>query len=535
MITPSSIGLPQKFTRFRSEVKQEETILTLASSSVPISILQASCGVGKSVIAPSVGLLRGDRILYLTKSKSLQRQLFSDYESIGLIDISGHSNYPCADVKFDSSGEMADLICQGRRKQNGQFCHYDEKVQQALQSNFVSSNYAHWVQLFLSGNPDRLGHFDLLICDEAHNIASGSCILGDLASIKFFASNVEMTLGARFPRSTAQFDVENWVDWAREIVNLATIRKQSLSQGRAIDPRDYLTLTRLIADLERLINESDVADFVILPIRNRNGSTSGFQFKPANIAHYTETYLFRGISSILLCSGSIFREDSKLLGIGGDCFYHEVSSTFSYRRRPFIYFPTAPPIKCDRSMEEGEKRLWISQLDLIMKTEPGKGLVQSRSYDRAEEIFERSSLKSQILIYDRNNAQEIIERFREADPLKPCTLIGPTIEEGEDFPGDLCSYIIWPKVPFLNHKDPFTARMIERDRQYSNREVCRSIIQGSLRGMRSAKDWCRIWMVDKHWGHFRLQPHFYKWFRMAFSMIKDVKEIPTRPEERKGK
>lgn len=534
MITPSSIGLPPKFTSFRREVKQEETILSLASSPSPISILQASCGVGKSIIAPSVGLLRGDRILYLTKSKSLQRQLFHDFEPIGLVDISGHSNYPCADVKFDSSGEMADLICQGRRKQNGQTCFYDEKAQSALQSHFVSTNYAHWVQLSRSGDPDRLGKFDLLICDEAHNIASGSCILGDLVSIKFFASNLDMTLGARLPRSTAQFSISDWIDWAREMIDLAAIRKQNLSQGRAIDPRDYLTLTRLISDLDRLISESPAADFVILPIRNpRNGSTSGFQFKPANIAHYTQTYLFRGISSVLLCSGSIFREDSKLLGIDeNDLTYHEVSSTFSYRRRPFIYFPTSPPIKCDRSMEEGEKKLWISQLDTIMKVEPGKGIIQSRSYDRAEEILNRSSLKSQILIYDRNNAQEIIEQFKESS--SPCTLIGPTIEEGEDFPGDLCSYVIWPKVPFLNHKDPFIARMIERDKQYSNREVCRSIIQGSLRGMRSAKDWCRIWMVDKHWGHFRLQPHFYKWFRMAFTMIRDVREAPTKPEERKG-
>jgi ATP-dependent DNA helicase DinG len=528
VITPASIGLPPKFTSFRPEVKQEETILSLAASTTRFNILQAPPGVGKSIDSTSVGLLRGDRILYLTKSKSLQRQLHSDMSSIGLINIEGHSNYPCANVKYDPSGEMADLICEGRRKQNGQYCHYDDLVQRSLSSNFVSTNYAHWVQLLLSGNPDRLGKFSLLICDEAHNIASGSCLLGDLVSIKFFSSIISNLVDMRLP-TFGSSSLDDYLGWAATTRHKANLEKDKLI-SRNGDYREVATLTRLIADLDRLNNESSIADFVILPIYQRN-QVSGVQFKPTNIAHYTETYLYRGISSILLCSATIFREDSKLLGIpDDDCTFHEVSSSFSWKRRPFIYYPTTPPIKCDRSMGDGERRIWIDRLDLLMSTEPGKGIIQSRSYDRAEDILSRSKHHKQIIAYDRSTSREAIERFRKA-PV-PCTLIGPTIEEGEDFPGDLCSYVIWPKVPFLNVKDPFIFRMREKDKDYTNREVCRSIIQGSLRGMRFDLDFCRIWMIDKHWGHFRSQPYFFSWFRKAFMMIRGLNEMPREPKGR---
>lgn len=519
MITPQSIGLPPRFTRFRPEVKQEETILSLASSPTRFNILQAPPGVGKSIISPSVGLLRGDRILYLTKSKSLQRQLHTDMSPIGLVDIMGHSNYPCANVKFDPTGEMADLICEGRRKQNGQHCHYDSLVQQCNDSNFVSTNYAHWVQLQLSGDADRLGKFDFLICDEAHNIASGSCLLGDLVSIKFFTSQVERWIGLRMP--SKESDLDSYLTWAREALSRTRLMKLN-------DSRDLMVVNKIRTELERLISESEVADFVILTF------SGGVQFKPTNLTHYTETYLFRGISSVLLCSATIFREDSKLLGIDdSDCTFHEVSSSFSWRRRPFIYYPTTPPIKCDRSMGEGERKIWIDRLDQLMTIEPGKGIIQSRSYDRAEDILSRSKLHKQIIAYDRSTSREAIEKFKSSPA--PCTLIGPTIEEGEDFPGELCSYVIWPKVPFLNLKDPFIFRMKEKDKDYTNREVCRSIIQGSLRGMRFDMDWCRIWMIDKHWGHFRTQPYFFSWFRKAFMMIRGLNEMPTEPKGKETK
>lgn len=532
MITPQSIGLPLKFSHFRPEVKQEETILSLASSPTRFNILQAPPGVGKSIISPSVGLLRGDRILYLTKSKSLQRQLHTDMSSIGLIDIMGHSNYPCANVKFDPTGEMADLICEGRRKLNGQHCHYDDLVINCNNSNFVSTNYAHWVQLQLSGDPDRLGKFDLLICDEAHSIASGSCLLGDLVSIKFYESNVERLVDMRMPPIDSSLD--EYIGWATIARHKAEKEKQSLVSKNG-DYREVTVLTSLISNLDRLNDESGYADFVIIPIYQRISGTSSFkrasgvQFKPTNLTHYTEAYLFRGISSILLCSATIFREDSKLLGIDdSDCTFHEVSSSFSWRRRPFIYYPTTPPIKCDHSMGDGERKIWIDRLDQLMTIEPGKGIIQSRSYDRAEDILSRSKLHKQIIAYDRSTSREAIEKFKSSPA--PCTLIGPTIEEGEDFPGELCSYVIWPKVPFLNLKDPFISRMKEKDKEYANREVCRSIIQGSLRGMRFDLDWCRIWMIDKHWVHFRLQPYFFSWFKKAFMMIRGLNEMPKEPK-----
>lgn len=147
-LTPSSLGLPSKFTSFRSEVGQEDIILDLLTSTSRINVLQASPGSGKTVIALSHVLSLSARCGYLTKTKSLQSQVHRDFTSIGLVDIVGHSNYPCATVSYDETGELADLECESRAN-----CFYRAKVEEVLDSHLgYSTNYAHHCNNYRTGN-----------------------------------------------------------------------------------------------------------------------------------------------------------------------------------------------------------------------------------------------------------------------------------------------------------------------------------------------------------------------------------------------
>lgn len=517
MITPASIGLPPKFSHFRDEVKQRQTIEKLAICDSRFLLLNAPPGVGKSLIGNSLGLLLCYRYLYLTRTKSLQTQNYEDMKSIGMRDIVGHSNYSCSRVTYDDLGELADIECKGRRDGS---CLYQQDVDLTLKTDQVSSNYAHWIQTHKSGDPLRLGTFDLLILDEAHTIRA---TLAESASLKIFFSQVERYLEIRTPSTSDGLDV--WVDWSREAYRRSVDKLDSLSDDRSSSRRDVFYLTRLTQSLLRLHSEESSADWVPIPIYDK-----GIQFKPCNVAAYSEPYLFRGVEKILLMSATLFRDDAALLGISSeDSTYFEIQSAFSHRRRPIIYFPTSPPIRVDHKMTRGGRQLWINQIDKILEFEgEAKGIIQSRSYSRSDSIQELSSHASQMIVHDNRNTSQAIAQYKSS--IAPCTIVSPVIEEGIDFPYSLCDYIIIPKIPFLDLRDPYTKAMNTRDKDYCNREVVRTLIQMSLRGMRAHDDWCRIWMICGHWAWIRKAKWFYSWFRIAFRQIDKLSQAPTRPE-----
>ncbi len=522
MITPPDIGLPLKFRSFRKEVRQWETIQKLSRAESRFQLLQAPPGCGKTMIGNGVGLLGDHRYLYLTRTKGLQYQNYSDMSSIGMVDIVGHSNYPCSSVSYDDQGELADLECKGRKERGIDGCDYRLVVDRCLKTDKVSTNYSHWIQLYKSGDPDRLNKFTLLILDEAHTIHS---TLAESASLKVFYSQVERLLEInRNPGEKGS--IQSWVEWAME----AEARGTSLlnSGNRSYASRDRFYLERLVKQLTRIYSEYDYAEWVLIPLP----SSKGVQFKPLNVAQYAEPYLFRGVEKILLMSATLFKDDGLTLGIDQSqdvSTFLSIQSAFPAKRRPIIYFPSAPSIKIDKNLTPRGRKIWIDQIDRILEFEgETKGIIQSRSYQRADDILSLSSKRSQILTHSSTDSREIINQYRKSSP--PCTIISPILEEGEDFPFDLCDYVIWPKLPFLDMRQPYIKALAQKDKDYPNRELCRTLIQGSLRGMRFTEDWCRIWITCAHWKWVKNLPWFYGWFRAAFVSIDRLEQAPRRPE-----
>lgn len=519
MITPASIGLPSHFTSFRSDVGQARIIMSLIQSDKRINVLQAPPGSGKTVIAIAAALGLEGRALYLTKTKALQNQLYNDMNTVkgGMSLINGHSHYECASMSCGGAGDDdLDFYCSDRPS-----CRYQAKVNEAKLKDIDLSNYAHWFQCHKSGDDNRLGSFDLLICDEAHGLVS---ILSEMASISIKRSVFERLLDIRLPALNTPSD--SWAGWARHALPVVSRILDGNGQS-SFSTRDIAKIKSAHALLTRILDEAPYAEWVTYSLPY----SSGFDLRPANISRYVEPFLFRGIKRILLISGTIFPEDVTLLDLApDDVSFLPVSSPFDPRNRPVIYYPSTPAVRVDRNMSDGDERIWVNRIDTILNFERGvKGIIQARSYDRSNVIAALSRHKTTIMTYDRESAAEMIENFKQYSA--PCCLVGPTLEEGVDLPYDLCEYVIWAKVPFLNMSDPFSKAMQARDKHYSNREVARSIIQGSLRGVRSGTDRCRVWMIDKHWSHFRMQPYFFDWFKRGFRQIDSLSKVPRWPAE----
>ena len=75
-------------------------------------------------------------------------------------------------------------------------------------------------------------------------------------------------------------------------------------------------------------------------------------------------------------------------------------------------------------------------------------------------------------------------------------IIGPTLVEGVDLPGDLLRFIIIAKVPYPNLKDKLVKAKMKLFPKWYSSETANSIIQGVGRGNRFADDWCITYIID---------------------------------------
>lgn len=524
MISPSDLGLPPKFRAYSPG--QEGAILSIASSENRFTILDGCTGSGKSVIYFSAPLLSGLRGLFLVSTKALQSQLHRDLSSAGLYNISGHSAYPCAEVSYGDSGDMSELECSGRGQGGGE-CDYYPAVSESLSHRSVVTSYAHWIQIAKSGDPNRLGSFDYLVCDEAHLTHK---ILVDCISVTLSSSNLRSLIKATLPSHDAPIDT--WRGWARKSLSLARDRISNLDQGDKAKPR----LRNLISDLTRFTASPVTVPWVC------ELTSSGVRLTPVWGDTFAEPYLFRRIPRVVLASATITPDTVAHLGIresesdpydenftspgesGFDLI--EVPSTFPVSRHPTYYIPTLPPIRVSYKMTPGERKVWINRIDSIIAGRlDRKGIIPTPSYEYARIIATESRYRDIMLTHTSATARDTITRFK-ASPA-PSILVSPSVREGVDFPGLECSYVIIAKIPFLDSRDPLTAARKALDKGYADSVVAQSLMQMAGRGMRSASDLCEVFICDGHWIHVKKNTRlFTKWFRDTWRILPDVPPAP---------
>jgi Rad3-related DNA helicase len=136
------------------------------------------------------------------------------------------------------------------------------------------------------------------------------------------------------------------------------------------------------------------------------------------------------------------------------------------------------------------------------------------SYDRAEEIKQRSQFGKYMLTHTSKNTRKVVERFKRATA--PCILVSPAMVEGVDFPFDLVRCQLVVKVPFASSTDPVFKARCKADPAYRFECAALLLIQMCGRGMRAATDWCETVVVDDHFSYLRGKTTWPAWFRAAW-------------------
>lgn len=505
-ITPRDLDLPQKFSQFRP--RQYETALKLALSDARFPQLSAPTGAGKSPIYFTVSRLLNCRTLILAPTKALQAQLIDDFGCIGAFSITGHSNYSCAQSRFTSDGDV-EVECRVSRDQ----CRYWRDIETALTRDIVITNPAHWICLQKADDAERLGNFDFIVIDEAHNAPD---ILVDQLAVRLTESTIHSLLDIDLPRDLSK---STYLSWLQEALIVCR------SEYTRISKQDKLrdgSSGKKSKELVRIINLGIKLAFLQEGLQSTSRwvaenltSTSGVLWSPVWASQYAEQYLFRGSEKILLTSGTLLPNTGHYLGIKKqETEFIELASTFHRSRRPIIYVPTT---RVDYKWTDGQKAQLANRINQILISRlDRKAIIHSRSYELGlRHILPRLTLKDIVITpKDRHDTRAAIESFLESDP--PSILMSPALQEGYDFAGDRCRLQILPKLPYIDSRNPLIKARLEEDKSYSTYEVSKSIVQTCGRAVRGQDDWAETFILDDHWAYFKDKGKFAKWFKSAF-------------------
>lgn len=186
----------------------------------------------------------------------------------------------------------------------------------------------------------------------------------------------------------------------------------------------------------------------------------------------------------------------KYLQMGDDeeIIYKQIPSTFDFSKSP-IHFLNR--YKMSYAEKENSFRMLKPIIYKICNQFEGKrGMIQTGSYANAKELYDNAprDLQRRMLLY--NNAKEKTTQITIHQMSKDTILIGPTLVEGIDLPGDQCRFIVILKVPFPTIVDDYVKAKIKLFPLWYNSVTSNVIIQGIGRGVRSKDDYCTTYILD---------------------------------------
>ena len=528
---PSVFGLPSKFQQWRTE--QLQAIQATSQAQGRFTAHALPTGSGKSLAAMAVAQMMGWRVVYLTSTKGLQRQLEEDFGgSGGLVDIRGQGNYRCRLMNDDDFTGACDhgpchagYLCQYRF---GGGCSYFDAVGRAKHARSVVTNYKYWVMVnkyaetvgvTKEGEPKGppLGKFDLLVLDECHNAPDE---LSESLSFSIHKHETEGLLGMAAPWATE--NVDHWRDWA----DPAAVRAEALMIDLSNQVRfDHYSPARRafkqIKDLKRKLD--DLAECQGQWVANMK-RTNEITFAPVWPSHYKHS-LFLDVPRVMLLSATVRPKTADLLGIKStELEFYEYDSSFPVNFRPVIHIPT---VRMNNRTNDDELRLWLTRIDQIIKGRlDRKGIIHTVSYDRRNLVVKNSKYANCMISHDSSNTSSIVGLFKRAAP--PAVLVSPSVSTGWDFPYDQCRYQIIGKLAFIDTRDKIAKARCAADDEYSPYIAAQELVQMCGRGMRSVDDFCESLIIDDNirWFIKRYKHFFARWFLQSYSSVRTVPDPP---------
>ncbi len=516
------MGLPAKFARWRPG--QADAVWAALDPKERAVGMRMPTGTGKTAAYAAACMISGYRTMILTATLQQQKQVYDDFESIGLKSVKGQSNYFCNYDPFTRIGKTTvnEGPCQiGIKcdlKDGG--CDYYDAVREAKASVLMGgmgavSNYSYWMHSAMYSSEDVFKP-EVLILDEAHQAPEQVC---NALAIKLDASFVVHRYIEDFPRGE---DPHVWAAWFVRNVGKVHDKREELSQLAASKPTNaLLKVIARLRSLERRLQRGTLVEQDPWVMR-RDDTNGNVEWQPLWPARYSRL-LFQQVDRTVLVSATLQPKTFELLGLRRFKIY-DCPHPFPISART-IYVPSG--VRIQGSSTDADLDQWVALIDRIIEGRTDrKGLIPCVSYERGVYLKDHSRYGGFMRLHDRREAQSAVEAFRRDGP--PSILVSPAVSTGVDFPNDDCRYIIIAKVPFPPKGDPIVQARCESDPDYMGYSTALETVQMAGRGVRTDGDWCETFIVDANFGWFynRNSRHFPVWFKQAVRHVGDSIPVP---------
>lgn len=505
VVKPSDVGFDSVvYPSFRPF--QLDAIRQIVESEKKLVVVSAPTGAGKSVMGLAAARLdavvKGWKTTILTNKKDLQNQYMEyTFNHLNQVLAKGRANYPCILPDAEPQDTAANAPCtEDYNCELKKVCPFYVARDSAEASQIRILNYPFYLLEHLN-----YGMFksNALVCDEGHSL--------DDELLRVF--QVDLTpnqlqelskKSLRIPEPRGLLLSEN----GPIIDVLRTAEKLLVESGSK--KRERRILLGQVRRVLALVNKQVVVNPWVKDGR------SGISFIPVSPEEFA-SYLTQAVDKIVIMSATIFGPEywSGVLETE-NTEYVDVPSTFPAHRRP-IYI--RPIVNVSQGMPAEDKVKLVDAVDsIIANWLPKKGLIHVTSYEWMEYIVTKSAFATTgIFITHRPGKLEgALEQFKAAT--RDAVLVSPAATEGLDLPMEMCEWIVFPKIPWLNKGDPIVkARMLDNPKYYDYKAMS-AVIQGAGRGMRSKEDSCSTYVLDNNWNrgfYARLKNGMPKWFKEA--------------------
>lgn len=513
---PNKIGF-RGYSSWREH--QEESILFLSDSTKRFPVLCQPVGAGKSLTIAAYLKLNGLNAMYLTATKTLQKQVSTEFAELGWADVRGQNNYDCVvdpPYKVDMGPCHEGIHCPGIKEE---WCTYWGAVRKAERAQYRISNYAWWLH-------NQFPMIDALVCDEAHNLIEQ---LSEFLSAQFTPEHI-----TRFFHNDHPPVKGGWAHWAaRRTRELEEDTKQLKAQARVHKKhrKDLRTARALMLKLLRL-GVAKESDWVVERVRTPRG-TYNYRFDPVWPAPYREL-LFREIPKVVLVSATIRPKHLEIMGIKEEEYdFHETPSTFPVSRRPVYCLPS---VRLSYRSTPSELKVWQARMDAIPAgRHDRKGLIHAVAYHRRNFILGNSRHRDRYVTHESGQQEPALERWCSLPESSGAIFLSPSATTGLNLIGPLCRFIIWAKVPFPDRRSLILKARAKIDPEYPMLMAAVDIDQGTGRGMRAPWDWCETFINDDmfRWFVNKYRRFFTAGFLAAWDRYKHVRHMPPAPDLKK--
>jgi len=481
---------------------QQETLCKIvdAFERVPVVIVRAPCGSGKSPIA--LAIARYYRSAYLsTVEKQLQDQIFRDF-SAHLALLKGKGNYTCAKDFRDDGKRKILYTCDtapcglnipskkevSKACETEGICPYINARNEALKfSPITLMNYSNMLLFSLQGIAKR----EIIIYDECHRLLQQLDSFAEIPLTPKVFSHVKNLLDED-EDELLEFGFPNIESVKTFCTNLIPRIEKKLERG-AIGDKEEVEFVKLQAQVDKMnallqhIHEG--LPFVI------KKETRGSTIAPLFVEHIAPIAFKLGKRALLM-SATISDADklAKNLGIK-EYEFIDVPSVFPPENNTIIAIPVG---SMSFAKQEATMPSMVKYIKAILNKHPNeKGIIQTYNYAISEKLKKHLGNNPRYLFHTKDNDKRglLAEHF---ESLEPTVLIGPGFKEGVDLKDAFARFSILMKMPCADLKDPLISQRAKLDPEQYDMDTLDSIFQMLGRVIRSEKDYAVQYILDSY-------------------------------------